>query len=364
MRILDRYILKPILGTFLGCLFIFIFLYIISDVLGRLDEILKSHIDVIFIYQYYLTYFPVIFTQTSPIAILLATIYTFGKLNRNNELIALRSSGLSLWQISSTVLTLGLILSLVIFYVNERFVPFAALEAEKMKSQIEGNKNVSLKEETIHHLTFYGLGNRLFFVTSFDTKNNVMKGITILEHDERQNLVAKIVANEGAYKDKLWIFYEYTKFHFDRYGQIASDTAYSPEQIMDITETPQDFLQQRERPELMTIAQLEDYIWRLEKSSAIPAVRSLLVDLYQRYAVSASSLILILIGIPLSFVIRRRANIFSSFGICIFISFLYYVFTAIGLALGKAGIIFPSLSAWIVPAGFSLLALRAIQKAA
>lgn len=364
MRILDRYILKPILGTFLGCLFVFIFLYIISDALGHLDEILKNRINISFICQYYLTYLPVIFTQTSPLAILLATIYTFGRLNRNNELIALRTSGLSLWQISSAALTLGIILSMAVFYVSERLVPSAAFEAERMKARMEGNKDAHPKEETIHHLTFYGMGNRLFFVNSFDTKDNVMKGITILEHDDRQNLTAKIVAGKGAYKDNLWIFYEYTKFHFDREGQISSDTVYSPEQIMDITETPQDFLQQRKRPELMTIAQLEDYIWRLEKSGAVPAVRNLLVDLYQRYAASVSSLILILIGIPFSFVIRRRANLFSSFGICIFISFLYYVFTAVSLALGKAGIILPFLSAWIVPAGFSLLAVRAIQKSA
>lgn len=363
MRILDRYILKPVLGTFAGCLFIFIFLYVISDVLGRLDEILKSHISLGFICRYYLTYFPIIFTQTSPIALLLSAVYTFSKLNRNSELIALRASGLSLWQISSSIVTLGLVLSLGVFYVSEKFVPMAAAEAETMKTRIEGNTSgSSKKEEIISHLAFYGLENRLFFVNSFDTKNNIMKGITILEHDRAQNLTAKIVANEGAYKNKLWIFYEYTKFHFDPDGQITEDTAYSPQQIMDITETPEDFLQQRRRPELMTITQLEDYIWRLEKSSAIPAARSLLVDLYQRYAASATSLILVLIGIPFSFVIRKRANLFSSFGICICVSFLYYISTAIAIALGKAEILFPFLSAWIVPAGFSFFAVKAIQR--
>lgn len=365
MRILDRYILKPVLATFLGCLFIFIFLYIISDALSRLDDILKSHINLKFIYQYYLTYFPIIFTQTSPIAVLLATIYTFSKLNRDSELIALRTSGLSLWQISSPVVTLALVLSLAAFYVQEKFVPAAALEAETMKARMEGNAgSSSKKEEIISHLAFYGLENRLFFVNSFDTKNNTMKGITILEHDQRQNLTAKIVANEGVYKNRLWIFYEYTKFNFDRYSQISGDISYSPQQIMDITETPEDFLQQRRRPELMTISQLEDYIWRLEKSSALPAARGLLVDLYQRYAASATSLILVLIGIPFSFMIRKRANFFSSFGICICVSFLYYVSTAIAVALGKAEILFPFLSVWIVPAGFSFFAVRAIQKTA
>lgn len=316
----------------------------------------------VFILQYYLTYLPIIFTQVSPIAILLSTIYTFGKLNRNNELVAMRSSGLSLWQITTPLLIIGLILSILIFFVNERLVPQAQIRCDEMKARLEGNKNERDKNEKINNLTFFGLRNRLFFISSFDTKNNIMEGITILEHDEKQNLTAKITAKRGVYRDNLWVFYGSSRFNFDNLGQIQADSAYNEEQIMDITETPQDFLQQRKRPELMDTAQLQDYIWRLEKSGATPVIRNVLVDLYQRYAASFSSLILILIGIPFSFMIRKRANIFSSFGICIAISFLYYVFTAISLALGKTGIIFPLLSAWLVPGIFSFLSINAIQK--
>lgn len=362
MRILDRYILKPIIITFLGCLFIFIFIYIISDILGRLDEILKNRIALIFILQYYLTYLPIIFTQVSPIAILLSTIYTFGKLNRNNELIAMRSSGLSLWQIAAPVLIIGLILSIFVFFVNERLIPQSQIRCDEMKNKLEGNKNENSKNEKIGNLTFFGLRNRLFFISSFDTQNNVMEGITILEHDEKQNLIAKITAKRAVYKDNLWIFYEFNRFNFDEFGQVKSDSAYNEEQMVDVTETPHDFLQQRKRPELMDTSQLQDYIWRLRKSGATPVVRNVLVDLYQRYAASFSSLILILIGIPFSFMIRRRANIFSSFGICMAISFLYYVFNAVSLALGKTGIIFPFLSAWLMPGIFSFLSINAIQK--
>ena len=362
MRILDKYILKPHLGTFFCCLFIFIFLYVISDTLTHLDEILKHHIGLSFIYQYYLTCLPIIFVQTSPVAILLATIYVFGRLNRSNELIALRSNGLSLWQISMPVLIIGLLLSISIFSVNEKILPQARLQTDRMRSQFEGNTNITPKE-VIHNLTFYGLENRLFFINTFDSKSNTMEGITLLEHDDKQNLISKITARRGAYKDKLWFFYEFTKLRFDSEGQLRDDAIYAQEEIMDITETPQDFLQQKKRQELMNITQLEDYIWRLKKSGASAAIKNLLVDLYQRYASALTSFILILIGIPFSFTIRKRANIFSSFGICIAISFLYYVVNGISLALGKSGLLLPFLSVWLVPAGFSIAALKAIQKA-
>lgn len=362
MRILDKYILRPIITTFLGCLLVFIFLYIISDILSRLDEILKSHISLSLIYHYYLTYLPIIFSQTSPLAILLATIYTFGKLNRNNELIAMRSSGQSLWQLCTPVVITGIILSISIFLVNNSLVPKAQAASEKMKRQFESNTHTPSKDEIIYDLKFYGLGNRLFFVNSFDTKHNLMKGITILEHDEKQNLTAKIVASKGLYQKNVWVFYEVTKFHFDKYGQISEDTTYNEDQIMGITETPQDFLGQRMRPDLMNTLQLEDYIWRLKKSGAVSVVNSLTVDLYQRYAVSLAGLILILVGIPFSFLISKRANVFSSFGICIALSFFYYALTALSLALGKRGVLFPFLAVWCVPIIFFFFAIRAIEK--
>ena len=363
MRILDKYTVKPLLFTFFGCLAVFIFLYVISDILSHLDEILKNKVGIRLLYQYYLTYLPIIFTQTSPIAILLSTIYTFGKFNQDNELIAMRASGLSLWRISAPLLAIGALLCVTIFYTNERHVPKAQIDAERLKSKIEGNGHSSPKDDTIENMNFYGLGNRLFFVNLFDAKHNYMEGITILEQDEQQNLTAKIIAKSASYNGTLWIFHEFSRFNFDKKGHVSGDAMYEPEQMMGITETPQDFLQQRKRPEFMNIVELEDYIWKLQKSGATSVIRNLLVDLYQRYAGSFSGIILILIGIPFSFVIRKRANIFSSFGICIAISFLYYVLSAVGIALGKSGIMFPSLSVWLTPVGFSLVAINKISKA-
>lgn len=362
MRILDRYILKSVIYTFISCVFIFLFIYVISDSLSRLDEILKHRIGISLILKYYAVSLPGMFSQTIPIAVLLSTIYTFGMLNRNNELIIIRSSGLNLWQICMPVIVIGIILSFLMLFLNEKIIPYSQTEAEKIKTRFEGNAHTAPKEEIINNLTFYGLENRLFFINSYDIKANIMKGITVLEHDRGQNLTSKITAKSGIYKDRLWVFYEFTRLNFDESGHISGDGYYNQEEFMAITETPQDFIQQKKRAELMNSTQLKDYIWRLRKSGAVNAVKSLLIDLYQRYSSAFTSLSLILIGIPFSFIIRKRANIFSSFGVCLGISFLYYVFTGISLAIGKAGYLLPFLSCWITPVSFCLFAFRLISK--
>ena len=347
MRILDRYILKSILAIFFQCLLTFLFLYIIIDVFSNLDVILKQKANLELLGIYYLAYLPIIFVQVSPIACLLSTLYTFGSLNRNNELIAMRSAGLNIFQISKTVIIFGIIVSALVFWVNDRFVPSSMSLTERIKTQMEsGTKRGKEKErEAITNLSMYGLKNRLFFVNKFYLATNTMERIIFLEHDEKQNITKKIMANKGVYKDGAWTFYQCITYNFDENVQIREEPRYLEEEVMDIPETPRDFLHQMLRPDNMTISQLKNYMGRLSKSGATTVIRNLKVDFYQRFASPFTSIVIILLGIPFSMMMKKRATGMSSVGLSIMVGFLYYVFNAVSVALGKAGVLMPTLAA-------------------
>ena len=217
MRILDRYIMQSILGLFFGCLLVFFSLYIVIDVFANLDDILKHHLNLLILKDYYLSFLPIIFVQVAPIAALLSTLYTYAKLNRDNEIIAMRASGLSIFQITKSVIIFGFIVSLFIFWANDRFVPSSLALTEKIKAEMEsGTKRAQEKEqEVISNLSMYGLKNRLFFVNKFSPATGTMDNIVILEHDERQNIIKKMVANKGVYKDGFWRFYQSITYNFD-----------------------------------------------------------------------------------------------------------------------------------------------------
>ncbi|MDD5432240.1 MAG: LptF/LptG family permease [Candidatus Omnitrophica bacterium] len=347
MRILDRYILKSCLGIFFGCLFIFLFLYVIIDIFANLDQILKQKVAIEMLLQYYLSYLPIIFVQVSPIACLLSTLYTFAKLNRGNEIIAMRSAGLSIFQITKTVLLFGALISLFVFLANDKIVPPAMATNQRIKDQMDNNtkKQNEKKNEIITNLSMYGLKNRLFFVNKFTVATNTMEGITILEHDEHQNITKKVVANKGIYKDNHWLFYQSITYNFDISGQVLQEPEYYDEEIMTIPESPADFINQRQRVDFMTIAQIENYIWRLSKSGATTVIRNLKIDLYQRYTSPFTSLIIMLLGIPFALMMKKRATGVSSLGFSIMVGFLYYVINAVSIAFGKGGILMPILSA-------------------
>jgi len=347
MRILDRYILKSVLSIFFSCIFIFLFLYVIIDVLSHLEDILRQQVQLSILVQYYLSYLPIMFVQVAPFACLLSTLYTFGKLNQDNEIIAMRSSGLSIFQVTKTVIIFGLLISLFIFWVSDRIVPQSLALTQKIKVQMEEGvkKKKEKKEEVINNLTMYGLRNRLFFIDKFYLATNTMEGIIILEHDEYQNITKKIVASKGVYEDNLWKFYRCITYNFDRNAQILQEPEYFEEEIMAIPETPHDLISQRQRPDFMTIAQLEDYIWKLSRSGASTVIRNLKLDLYQRVASPFTSIVIIFLGIPFSLIMRKRATGLSSIGLSIMMGFLYYILDAISIALGRGGVITPILSA-------------------
>lgn len=335
MQILDRYILKSVLNIFFGCLIIFIFLYIITDIFFHLDQILKQQISLI--RKYYLSYLPTIFVRISPIAALLATLYTLGRLNRDNEIIAMRASGLSVFRISKVIIIFGFLLSLVIYLVNERLVPESAQILEKIKLEMENQRKK--EEKDLSQLAIYGLKNRLFYINRFYPNTNTMEGIVILEHDKTQNLTKKIVAEKGIYQNGIWKFYKSITYNFDENGQIKGQPEYHEEEIMDILETPRDFLEQKQKPEFMNISQLDNYIWKFSQSGATTVVQDLKVELYRKFTEPFMSLIIIILGIPFSLMIKRKATGLSSIGIACLLGFFYFVLNAVSIALGKAGIL-------------------------
>jgi len=277
----------------------------------------------------------------------------------------MRSSGLNFWQITKPAIMFGLVISVLVFWVNERLVP----EATQVTNQIR-NENMMLevdrirkKREKIKNLTFYGLMNRLYFIDTFDPDSNELKGITIIENDQHQNMTQKIVALKGVWTGIAWKFYQcqITTFNNNDIKTPIKIKVYKSK-LMDIKETPEDFLKQRLNVTSMNILQLRSYIDRFSKSGAIKALNNMRVDLHQKIAYPFGNFVIVLIGLPFALMIRnRKGGTFVSLGLAIVLGFLYYVANAVSLAFGKSGLLPPILSAWAAPLLFTIMALIVIE---
>jgi lipopolysaccharide export system permease protein len=366
MRILDRYITKSVVSTFIFTILIFCFLYILIDITSQLDEFIDRKVPIEVLIQYYISFFPIILSQPiSSVACLIAILFTFSHLNTNNEIVAMRSSGLNFWQITKPAIMFGLIISVLVFWVNERLVPRATEITEQIR-----NENMVLlvdrlrkKQEKIKNLTFYGLKNRLYFIDTFDAETNELRGVTVIEHDEQQNIRQKIVALKGVWTGIAWKFYQcqITTFSETDINTPLMIKVYK-EKLMDIKESPNDFLKQRLNVSSMNIQQLKSYIERFSKSGAAKALNNMRVDLHQKIAYPFGNFVIVLIGLPFALMIRsRKGSAFMAIGLALVLGFLYYVANAVSLAFGKSGLFSPFLSAWATPLLFTIIALVIIE---
>jgi lipopolysaccharide export system permease protein len=365
MRILDKQILKSIFTIFFVTVLTFCCLYILIDSTGKLDEIIDRNVPFSILIKYYLSFFPIILVQTSSIACLISVLFTFTALNNNNEIIALRASGMSFWQITKPAIFFGLLISICIFAVNEQFVPKAMERTQQIKvDNLALKADREEKKKAIRNLTFYGLKNRLFFIDSYDHTNFELKGINILEYDKEQNITQKIVALKGNWTGIAWKFYniQITTFDYSGLKPIGRIKPYQ-EKLMDIKETPEDLLKQQIKVTSMNIRELNEYISKFKSSGAERAINNLKVDFHQKIAYPFANFVIILVGLPFAlFIQSRKRSTFSSLGIAIAIGFLFYVTDAVAIALGKGGALPPLLSAWMGPMIFSGIAILLIEK--
>ncbi len=363
MRIVDRYILKSIVFTFLITIFVFCLLFILVDSASNLDEFIDRKATIEVIARYYLSYLPVIIVQTASIACLISCLLTFASLNTHNELIALRAGGMNFWKLARPALCFGLLISAATFYLNERYIPLAESLARQIKEEnLSLDAEQSSSKAKIRNLSFYGLKNRLYFIDSFDPVTFDLEGVTIISFDNLQNIKEKVVALEGSWTGLAWKF---KQVHITPYQQIEegpTQVKVYEEKLMDIKETPKDFLRQRTNVRFMNLRQLREYIDRFSNSGAIRAVDSLKVDFFEKIAFPLTPVILLLLGLPLVMATgNRKAQNFAALGIAIAIGFLYYVANAVGIALGKGGFLPPEVAANIAPFFFSLAAFYFIR---
>ncbi len=270
MRILDDYITKSVARIFVATILVFSFLYILIDLATHLDDFLANKVSYQVILNYYASFFPIIFVQTSPIACLLATLFTYSTLNNNNEILALRASGLDFWKITRPAIIFGLMTTSLVFMVNERFVPQSFSMSQEIRTdKLEANaKSKAGKPQPIKYLFFYGTQNRLFFIDEYDPSTKVMNGVNIIGQDERQRMTEKITALKGEWTGSAWKFTSCQILKYNPLDQtIAGDVQVFREKILDIQETPADLLKQRMSVSSMNIKQLRP----TSSASSLPA---------------------------------------------------------------------------------------------
>lgn len=360
MKIIDRYIVREFIPPFFYCLFVFLSLYIVIDIFSRLEDVLKHHVEISVLLQYYVAFLPIIFVRTAPVAVLLSTLYVLGDLSKYNEITALKASGLNIWRLILPFFYLGLIISIATLVINDRIVPQANFISTTVKEEHLDKEKDEASARIVENVAIYGTRNRLIHVRKFYVQDSLLKEITILEQDENKRVSAKIQAKEGRWIKDRWVFFDCVIYNFGKLGEVVDEPAIFKKMFIDIEEKPKDFLKREASSEFMSYRKLKNYIERLSGSGA-KIVRKLSVDLHHKVSFPFVSLVIILLGVPFALSAQGTGKI-ASVGLCIAIAFFYYIVEALSLALGKQGSLPPFLAAWFANFLFATVGVMLMRR--
>ncbi len=350
MRILDRYILKNVISTYLFILLVFIGLYFIIDIFSNLSDILKTKPPIDKLIQYYLFSLPLIIKTVSPFSLLIAALYIFGELNKNNEIISIRTSGMSMLRIAFPVIFFAFFISILVFGLQEKVLIHSQRKVENIKSKHLKEDVLNVSEE--HNLAFTS-GNKIFFAQRFIPKKQLLENIIIfMENDERE-IVKKIIAKTITYEYGFWIGREVMEYGLDKEGNISDVPVSMPAKTIDLEEEPKELILKKSIfAQYSSLPQLKKEIKRLKKVQADNLLNNLVIDYHQKIAEPFSHLFLVIGILPLALEIKKRKVALSSLAVGFIFGFIYYCLSSFSIALGKSGVILPFLSAWLGPLFF------------
>ena len=355
MKVLRNYILKEAFGPFILSLLVLTTIMLLGNLVKMVNLVINKGVDLILVIKSFLYLVPFLLAYTIPIACLTAVLLAFGRMSADNEIVAIRSSGISIIKLVFPLIVIGFIFSLILLVLNDRVIPYSHYAAKKTIKQI-GLKNPAAALEAGTFIdSFSGSiifiyrieGNNLFQVRIYQpqgegkpTRTIIAKRGEFVVLPEQNKIKLKLIdgtSDEADVKNPE-IYY---KLNFKTYFM-----------TLDLTKTDSEDI--KKKPKDMTLNELGEEIKKMNALSinATP----LLIEYHKKISLAFSCLIFILLGFPLAIIVHRRAKS-ANFVMAFLIIATYYLLLIGFEALSLQNMLAPALAMWAPNIIFGSVAL-------
>jgi lipopolysaccharide export system permease protein len=345
-RLLDRYITRQFVTTFVMLVMGLPVLFIITDVTDNLDRYLARGVAMQQVALSYLYYLPQFVFWSMPIAALIATVFTIGNMTRHQEITAAKAGGVSFHRLLRPIVVLSALLSVLGLGLSE-LIPIT----NRMRSEALGER-MSLSATMRTNFVYQSAQGDVIAARRLDVAQNEMVNVVLERRgsEERAPMhatspIARYHPGEG------WVLQHGQLRLLDpESGELAF--GFSGLRLNNLRETPRDLLADPKDPEEMRFEEMARAIDAMERSGGDPV--DLRVERSARFALPMAILVIVLFGAPLSTSSQRGGAAFG-IGISLAVTMVYLMLFKVGQALGKSGALDPWVASWL-PNGIFLVA--------
>jgi lipopolysaccharide export system permease protein len=357
MSILNRYLTREILKYFSIVLTLVLVLFVAVDYLGTMDEFLEAGISLVRALYFVALKLPFMIVMFIPVGILLSVLIVFGLMTKNNEMMALKSSGVSIYSLFKPVFLIGCAGGAVLLILSEVVAPITMAEANRIqKQEIRKSAVVTTREKNI-----WIKGNRqIIHIKYFNPNEAVVYGISLNVFDPKFHLIRRIDAQRGVFRDGTWRLSNLLDQRYD-----SATDSYSVRFVKERTEAidiaPADLKKVVKKSEAMSFRELYGYIRKIEAEGYDATAYR--VDLQAKLAFPFVCLIMSMVGVGIAARSRIVRGLPASLALGIGTAFLYWIFYSFCLSLGRGEVLPPWIAAWSANFVFFCAGLIGLQGA-
>ena len=342
MRILDRYILKKFLTTFIFTLLILIPIAVAIDIAEKIDKFLaRPELTMLRILDEYYKNFIIYYANTfMPLALFIAVILFTSKLSSNTEIVAMGNAKISFTRFLYPYFIGASMITALALAMNHFVVPNSSKELKAFEKEFIVRKKFS--EDYVLDFSLQLSDNSYMYIKTYNFKYNNGSYFTIKNFDGIQ-LKEKINADKILWnkKDSTFRLAKYT------YRKVLNgrDSIYTGRNLdTTFAFTPKDMMYKYTIAQEMPTPELKEFI-DISKKRGVKNLNSYLVEYYKRTSLPIASYILTIIAVALAYK-KKRGGIGVNLAFGISIMFIYVFFLKVSEVLGAVAGVVSVLYVW------------------
>jgi LPS export ABC transporter permease LptG/LPS export ABC transporter permease LptF len=347
-RILDEYVVREFLFMFFLVLCGFVTLMLVFTFFELIGDILRNRIPLSTVGQYLINLTPSMLYQIAPLAVLIAVLVTFGVLNRNSEIIAMKATGISIYRLVVPIVGIAAILAVSLFLFDEFYLPQANRRQEALRNIIKGRPPQTVlhpEQRWVFGQPNPGEPGRIFYYQFFDAVHQEFANLSVFEFDPATFAITRRIFASRVFWDpdrKTWIFQngwqrDIEGDHTKSYREFQQTT------FGEIHEEPGYFTKEEKQSQEMNFGELERYISGL-RQSGFDTMR-LRVALWHKLANPLAAIVMAGLAIPFALSMGKRGSL-TGIAVAIAVALAYWVADGFFSALGNVNYLPAPLAAW------------------
>ena len=352
--LVDTYLLQRFFYYFLGLLAGFVLISDAFTLFDLLADISKNHISMFVVVDYFRYLIPYMVYQLAPLAALVATLITLAILAKNNEVVAFKASGISLYRLILPLGLAGCLVSGGMFLLSETYLPYANTQQNALRSEIKGRPPQTYRQPGQQWI--FGQNSKIFNYGLYDPNLKLLGDLTVIELDPKTFSVRRRVYAERATWDPVqnaWVLTAGWIRDFSD-GKVVDYSRFKATSLSELTEPPSYFEQKISTSDQMNWRELSAYINKLSQAGFDTS--RLRVQWYEKFSYPLIAAIVVLLGAPFALLVGTRGAV-SGLAVAVGISIFYWAASALLESMGTAGLLPAVLAGWSADAIFGFLAV-------